>query len=262
MGKLKPGPRIVTLDIETAPIQAFVWGTYDVNVGLEMIQEDWSILSFSAKWLGEPKVIYHDTGGRGREKVRDDRDLLGKLWALLDEADVVIAQNGVAFDIRKINARLIAAGFKPYSPIRVVDTMLAAKRRFGFTSNKLAWLSQKLTKAKKLTHKKFPGFELWAACLRDEAAAWKEMRRYNQVDVIATEELYLKLRPWIENHPNFAAYVDCDDPACTRCGSKNVQRRGRTVTNAGEYPRFQCTDCGGWSRGRQTLRRRKNALTN
>lgn len=259
------GPRIVTLDIETAPLQSYHWGLWDQNIGLEQIAVEWTILSFSAKWLGEKKVFYKDTGGRGVDKVRDDKALLEELWNILNEADIVIAQNGQAFDIKKINARMIMAGMKPYSPIKIVDTMLVSKKHFSFTSNKLAWLSGHLTTAKKSEHKLFPGFELWAECMKDNAKAWAEMKKYNCIDTVATEELYLKLRPWVEGHPNVAIYSEMEEMLCPKCNSDKVQKRGKAFTQTGEYHRFQCQDCGGWSRSRYTLNtkdKRKAQLSN
>jgi hypothetical protein len=247
------GPRIVTLDIETAPLESYHWGLWDQNIGLEQIVCEWSILSFSAKWLGDSRVIYQDTGGRGPAKVRDDRAVVRALWDVLDEADIVIAQNGKAFDVKKINARMLLLGFRPYSPIKIVDTMLAARRHFEFSSNKLAWLSKHLTPAKKSTHKKFPGFELWAQCLKDNPEAWAEMRKYNCQDTVATEQLYLRLRPWIEGHPNVAAYASGEKVACPKCGGVDLQMRGRSLTQFGEYHRYQCKGCGGWARSRYTL---------
>jgi len=251
-------PRIVTLDIETAPLQVYCWGLWDQNIGLEMIKDEWTILSFSAKWLGKKQVIFQGTGGRGAKRVRDDRAICRALWKLLDEANIVVTQNGKAFDIRKINARLIMHGFKPYSPIKVIDTCLVAKQQFGFTSNKLKWLSEKLNgKAEKDEHKRFPGFELWAECLKDNPAAWREMKKYNSIDVIATEELYLGMRPWIIGHPNDGAYVDNEEMACPKCGSHKVQKRGLAFTQTGQYHRVQCHGCGGWSRSRYTINSRE-----
>lgn len=264
MAKSKSSVRIVTLDIETAPLESFTWDIWDQNIGLNQIKSEWTILSFSAKWLDESKVIYADTGGRGVKKVRDDKALMKKLWAILDEADIVVAQNGKAFDLKKINARMLMHGMKPYSPVRIIDTKIVAKRHFKLTSNRLEWMSEYLTQTKKLKHKKFPGFELWLECLKDNPAAWKEMRAYNQVDVLATEELYLKLRPWIEGHANVSVYGSVDRPACPKCASRNVIRQGTAYTQNGSYPRFQCKDCGGWARGKAApdTTRRRNLLSN
>lgn len=249
----KSRPRIVTLDIETAPLESYHWGLWDQNIGLNQIKTEWSILSFSAKWLGENEVIYFDTGGRGVKKVRDDKPLLEKLHAVLDEADIVVAQNGLAFDLKKINSRLLMAGFPPYSPVKVIDTMLVAKRHFAFTSNKLEWLSKHLTTTKKQTHKTFAGFELWAECLKDNAAAWAEMKRYNCADTLATEELYLRLRPWIDGHTNVAAYSDAEETACPKCGSYDLSPNGKAYTQTGYHQRFVCKACGGYCKGRKNL---------
>src|SRR5688572_13848342 len=43
-------PRILFFDIETAPIQAYIWGTFDQTVGLNQIIEDWFVLSYAAKF--------------------------------------------------------------------------------------------------------------------------------------------------------------------------------------------------------------------
>ncbi len=255
------GVKVLTIDIETAPIEAFTWGIWDQNIGLNQIAKDWSILSFAAKWLGDKKVIYEDTS----KSPRDDTKLLASLWKLLNEADVVVTQNGKAFDVKKINARLLEQGFGPYSPIRHVDTKIVAKRHFAFTSNKLEWLSAVSGAPKKSSHKAFPGFALWSECLKGNPRAWAEMRKYNIRDVVATEALYLKLRPWIEGHPNVAVYAeDAADgrPACPKCGSKKMTRQGLRRTQTGEYTRYQCQSCAGWANGKTVVKRRVGLVGN
>lgn len=258
-------PKILTIDIETAPIEAYTWGIWEQNVGLDQIKTEWSILSYAAKWLHDPKMIFESTGGRGAKKVRDDKKLMKGLWNLLNSADMVVAQNGQRFDVKKINSRLIEHGFGPYSPIRVIDTLLEAKKNFGFTSNKLAWMSNHLTETKKSEHKKFPGFELWLECLKDNPKAWKEMRHYNELDVISTEQLYLKMRPWIHNHPNVATYSSGEIRECPKCGCEDLRSNGWRILNGGKYRRFFCLGCGAWSRGKSmslTVDKRKTMLVN
>ena len=246
-------PRILTLDIETAPLESYTWGIWEQNVGLDMIKTEWSILAYAAKWLGKSKVVYDDTSGKGADHVRNDWRLVDGLWHLLDEADIVVAQNGARFDVKKINARLVMQGFGPYSPIRVVDTLTVAKRYFGFTSNKLEWQSKYLTDSPKSKHKKFPGFELWAEVLKDNPKAWAEMQKYNKQDVIATEKLYLTQRPWIANHPNLGTYSDAAIHACPNCGSTNVAKHGFRYMQQGKYQRYDCNECGAFSRGKTNL---------
>lgn len=242
------GPQIITLDIETLPIQAFTWGIWQQNIGLNQIIKDWSVLSYTAKTLGEKGIRYGDTSPQA--DVYDDSELMTAIWNELDAADIVIGQNSKRFDHRKINARLIQLGFPPPSPYKVIDTKVEAAKVAMFTSNKLEWLAAALTDVPKDKHKDFPGFELWREIIAGNPKAWASMRRYNPRDVRATEKLYLALRPYIEGHPNLAVYAANGKAACPKCGSHNVVSRGYAYTQVGRYQRFHCTTCGGWSRGR------------
>lgn len=242
-------PVIITLDIETSPLLVYTWGLFDQNIGLDQIVEEWRILSFCYKELGKDKVHYTDV----RMDPKDDSALLEKLWHVLDKADIIIGQNLKKFDMRKINARLIIEGYGPPSPYLMVDTLLEARSIAAFTSGKLAWLSQYLSKTEKDSHKEFPGFLLWKECLGGNKKAWAAMKKYNPQDVISTEDVYLKLRPWMKNHPNMGGFLDTEKPVCDKCGSEHLQSRGIRVLKGGlTYRQFQCMDCGGWSRGRTT----------
>lgn len=240
-------PKILFLDIETSPIIAYTWGIWEQNVGLTQIKEDWSVLAWCAKWAGSRNTVYRDQ--RKAKNLRDDRVILKELHGLLDQADIIVTQNGRSFDAKKLNARFIQHGFKPPAPYKHIDTKVMAKSFFGFTSNKLEYLTDKLcTKYKKLTDKdrKFVGFDLWKECLAGNTSAWREMERYNRLDVLSLEELYEKLAPW-GNKVNFNLYRD-DETRCN-CGSKKLQQRGYAVTQVGRYARYQCQDCGTWTRG-------------
>lgn len=238
--------KILLLDIETAPIIASVWRIWDQNISLGQIKSDWHLLSFAAKWLGEKRVIYQDQSSTFA--IENDRKLLVSIHKLLNEAEVVIGHHGKKFDLPAINARLITSGFEPPSPYKIIDTREIAARHFRFTSNKLEFLSGILCKKKKITHRKFAGFELWKECLAGNPKAWAEMRRYNIRDVEALEELYIKLRPWQVNAPNFGLYDEKESPFCPKCGSENVSRNGVICLAVGKYQRFKCGDCGGWAR--------------
>jgi hypothetical protein len=245
--------KILTLDIETAPFESLTWGIWDQNIGLNQIQKETSILSFAAKWLDSKSVIYMDTGGRGPKKTRDDRALLAELWTLLNEADIVVAQNGAAFDIKRINARMVASGMPPYSPIRIIDTKLVAKKHFAFSSNRLEWLARYLAGSDKYKHSKYEGMELWIECLKDNPDAWREMKKYNIIDTKLCEKVYIALRPWMDQHPNLGAYTLAPDAACPKCGSSRVEARGTRALQQGMYTRYFCQGCRGWSRGKIML---------
>jgi len=139
---------------------------------------------------------------------------------------------------------------KPPSPYKVVDTLLAARSQFAFSSNKLDDLGETLGLGRRVEHE---GFELWRKCMNGEKKAWKDMLRYNEQDVVLLEAVYLRLLPYIKNHPNVNVIMDQTKCKCTACGSSKLHKRGYAYTNASKFQRFQCQDCGKWSRGRMNM---------
>ena len=242
----KAGPKILFIDIETKPILAHVWRLFDQNVGLNQIQEDWSILSYCAKWKGNDDVIYEDL--EGAEDFEDDSKLLGNLWKLMNEADIIVGQNSKRFDVKKINARLVLNGYPKPSTFRQIDTLNIAKAQFGFTSNKLAFMTDKLcTQYKKLEHGKFAGHLLWSECMKNNPEAWAEMKLYNINDVLSLEELYNILSSWDNTLPNFDVYVD------EILDMSVWQEDGFHYSNIGKYKRYRNTETGVQRRSRVNL---------
>lgn len=233
-------PKILILDIETSPNLAYVWGKYEQDV-IEYHNE-WNILSFSAKWLNGKQV----TKGLCDYKDKTDKSIVSDLHKFLDEADIVVAHNGDQFDIRKIQARFSFYKMLPPSPFKTVDTKKVAKKYFAFNSNSLNDLGQHLGIGKKFKHQ---GFELWLGCMNGDKKSWDIMKKYNKIDVILLEKIYLHFLPYMTNHPNYGIYKD--EEVCPNCGSHHLQSRGFAVTLSGKYRRFQCQDCGKWSRSKQ-----------
>lgn len=263
-------PRILIYDIETAPLLGAVWRLWKTNVPVNQIKDDWYIMSYSAKWLGDSQILYNDLRELDpAEYETGDFGLSYELHALLSEADIVVAHNGRKFDNRRVNARFIKHGLPPPHNYKTVDTLIESRKQFDFPSHSLEYLTEHLLPEEhhKKRSAKFPGFELWAECMKGNREAWAEMEEYNRQDVVALEALYLKLRPWIIGHPNVGNLGEelPDRPACPKCGSTNVQKRGTYQTQVQRYQRYSCMDCGGWSRGRYTVAdksKRTNLLVN
>lgn len=233
--------RALVIDIETAPNLAYVWGLWDQRVGLNQIVEVSTVLCFAAKWLGDPdsKIMYHSSHGDGHDQ------MICAAWELFNEADALIHFNGRNFDVKHLNREFLLAGLAPPSPHDDIDLLTAARARFKFASNKLDHISQQLGIGSKLKHS---GFELWTRCMAGDDKAWAEMERYNVQDVKITEAVYLKLLPWIKNHPNVALFTG-ELSGCPTCGSTALEKRGKHRTRALVYDRYRCKECGKYSRG-------------
>lgn len=230
--------KIILYDIESGPLQIFSWGLWEVN-SLGVVK-DWELLSFSYKTLGEKKVTCIS---RNQFKDKTDKTLTKELWKVLDGADITIAHNGISFDKKKSAAKFLEHGLTPPSPSNMIDTLRVARKNFKLSSNKLNDLAKLLGVGEK---EHTGGFSLWVNCLAGVREAWRTMRRYNKQDVLLLERVYLKLLPWIDNHPRSS-----DHPgACPNCSGTKFQSRGTVVTRTGEYKRFLCKTCGRWLKNR------------
>jgi hypothetical protein len=238
-------PKILLFDIETAPNLGYVWGKYEQNV-IEYTSE-WYMLAWSAKWLGGKQITRGLIDYEGYEPHGEcDKLLVVELHRLIEQADVIVAHNGDKFDIKRSNTRFVENGLKPPEPFRTVDTCKVARRHFGFNSNKLDDLGRRLGVGRKAPT---GGFDLWKGCMAGDKKAWNRMKRYNAQDVRLLEAVYLKLLPWITNHPHVGILSDTEN-GCRNCGGTHLQRRGRLITATGIKPRFQCQDCGTWMCGK------------
>jgi DNA polymerase elongation subunit (family B) len=176
----------------------------------------------------------------------NDKELVKKLHDLMSKADVICAHNGDNFDIKKSNARFIYHGLTPPPPHKTVDTLKVARKHFSFNSNRLNDLCTYLGIGQKV---ETGGFKLWKGCMNGDMKSWKKMCAYNKQDVVILEKLYLKLLPWIENHPNMNLYNNTDKK-CPNCGSSSLQKHGIAFKRSMKYVRYQCNQCGAWSKGK------------
>lgn len=229
--------------METSPLVAYSWGPKFESNLIEVIEQS-QVLSFSAKWLGGKHITKGMPDYKGyRKDILDDSEVVSEIWDLLDEADVVIGQNCRDFDIKVVNARFLYHGMNPPSPYKLVDTKVEAKKYLRLPSNSLDDLSAFFGLGRKEEHE---GFPLWKRCIAGDPSAWKKMLSYNKNDVLLTEKLYLKLRPFMRNHPVMGMYKD--GLVCANCGSNKINLRGFAITRVMRYRRYQCQGCGAWGR--------------
>ena len=241
--KVSKRSKILILDIETAPLQAYVWSRWKQNVYLEQTISEWFMISWSAKWLNDDK-IYSDVLTSKEILLEDDKRIVSKLWQLLDECDIVIAHNGKRFDIPKINARFIIHDMYPPSFYKQIDTKEIASRQFGFSSNKLDALAGYFN----IEHKDDTDFELWKRCMAGHTPSLKYMEKYNRKDIVILEKIYLRLRPWIPSHPNMSLYNPAGELQCTACGSTHLKENNHYYTNRNKFKVYRCEDCDSLSR--------------
>ena len=231
--------RILLLDIETRPNVATVWGLFKQNISINQILESGKTLCWAAKWYQEKEIIFDSLGQS------EEYDMLSNIHELIDQADAVIHYNGTRFDMPTLHRDFLLHQFAPPAPYKNIDLLKTVKHQFRFVSNKMDFVCKQLGIDGKVGHS---GYELWLKCMNNDPEAWAKMQEYNCHDVEMLERLYLRLMPWIKGHPNRS--IATGGHVCPNCGGHNLQRRGTAMTTATVFERFQCQDCGKWSRAR------------
>lgn len=234
--------KILLVDVESSPNIGYSWGRYEQTI-IEFVKER-QIISFAWKWLGERKVNCLTLADfKGYKRNRDsNKALILELHRIVSMANIVVGHNVSAFDEKMSNSDFIVNGLTPPPAHKQVDTLKVARSKFKFNSNRLGDLGERLGLGKKV---RTGGFNLWKGCLDGDAKSWAQMVRYNKGDVILLEKIYLKMRPWMTNHPAIKPRENTNrNPPCPMCHERKIQHKGYGVNRNGRYPRYQCGACG------------------
>lgn len=244
--------QILLLDIEISPTIVPVWGLFNNHsIPTGNIMGNSEVLSWAAKWHGEDSCEYSSLRMVGHTPA-GKRKMLKAIYDMIAKADVVVGYNSNSFDLKILNKEFLLQGWASPGTYKTVDLLRAVKNRFRFTSNKLDYVAQALGLGSKDKH---PGMPMWLTCMNktlkgtpEYESAWDSMEQYNVQDVFLTENLYNRILGWIPNHPSFSAFDNAH--VCPNCGGNHLQRRGKALTTSLTYQRWQCKDCGAWSRSK------------
>lgn len=239
------GYKLLFVDIETRPTEAYTWSLFKANIGVNQIIRPGGMLCFAATWAGSehPMEFYSDwnDGHQG---------MVLRAWELLDQADAVCHYYGSQFDVKHLNAEFLLLGFPPPKPFKQIDLKLAVSKQFRFPSNKLQFVSQVLGLEGKEEHE---GFSLWSKCLDkthpDHENALARMESYNKRDVALLEECYEILLPWLPNVPHRHLYEE-GGAGCPACGAdaEYMVDADYYFTALSKFRQFRCFLCNSYFR--------------
>ena len=227
-------PRVLTWDIETSPAILYGFALFNQNHSINQIIEPSRVLCFAAKWLDRKSCEFYSEYHHGRD------EMIAQAWRLLDEADIVISQNGIGFDTKHMNREFLLAGYGPPSPVVEIDLLRVNRANFKFLSNKLGYVTDAVGLPTKL---ETGGMELWKRVLDNDPAAWAKFKRYNVRDVQVTEKLYKLLAQggWIKGV--HAGLFSGNMTTCHSCGSSDLTPVGVIYARASAWPKALCV-CG------------------
>lgn len=259
MNKTK-GPRILFYDIETTPLQAWIWrcGDQVIRHGqlVDGMFDQYHIICISYCWKDGGKAKTIDWG----YKEQNTAQVIEKFDKIIKQADITIGKNSDRFDTRHINVQRLFADL-PGMPewIKATDDLETQIRRHfgaGLASVSLDYVSKKLGYGGKSPME----FEDWLhICQKTRGkgpAALKKMIKYCEKDVEDTRALWEKVEDHIIPKYNIAAMYGLHS-GCVDCGGYNLVKNGYAPSRNGLVQKFICKnlECGS-TRTRATISRK------
>ena len=254
--------RVATLDIERIPgrvrtqhhgftIEGDVW---DLNALKDMTRRrihaddmiEWPRTICAAwKWYDSPDVEF-----AAEWEVGGYDGFMRAVWEVFDQADLIIGHNADRFDARHLMGGWAEMGLPAPSPYKVIDTLKIARGSFAYESNTLDALNKRLGIEAKTD--KYD-VEVARAAVAGDKEAQARIEGYNRGDIVASEALFDRLRPYAKGIPHLGMWSD-DELACPSCGS-TMTATGKTVhANVQKYEHLHCPNCGAHARGTARLK--------
>lgn len=199
----------------------------------------------SWKWHHEASkyvIKLTDDMERFRKDFRDDYIIAVKMHELMTEADVIVAHNGDAFDIKHANTLFIKHGLGPIPEKKSIDTLKAARKYFNFAGNDLDSLSKRFGGKGK---KEKP---CWFKLSDGDEREINKAAKYCLNDVAELERVFEEIRPYIKKLP--ALKNGRSIMSCEACGSKRLHGRGVAFDGTKMYARIKCVECGKEHKGK------------
>lgn len=244
-------PKIISFDLEVSPALGYFYPpTWET--GILKVKERQRLMSFAWQVVGEKKIYARNLSHMDTYKVdpQNDKLLVKELHKVMSSADILLGQNSDQFDVKMANYFFIMNDLEPIPPTKYIDTKKIAKRYFRFNNNTLDNLGEELGFGgkTKITYK-----DLWVdAFLDGDKKSWRLMDVYCKNDVDKTTKIYLKMRPFMHQHPSLSR-ISGEWDACPRCGSYNHRVKAYRTTNVSRYHQYQCNDCLGYFSDRKAI---------
>lgn len=220
-------PKILTWDIECSGI------SFKANSGF--------LLCVGIKELGKPcEVLIRDNM---MPDPLNDKKLCKQVYEKLSAADMWVTHNGKWFDVKYLNSRFLKWNLPPLPDIPHFDTCQTGFKKLAIKNS-----LKEMAKYLGLGTKYDVNMDNWVRAYAGSVPSLKEIVKHCKQDVILTEKVYLRLRPFGHTPPNMALLVN-DNSACPHCGKRMLRKNGHKLAVVGKAQRYQCGNCGGYSHG-------------
>lgn len=200
----------------------------------------------SYKWLDENKVhtITRKNPSQWTKTPENDKDICKQTADVIASADVVVTWNGIQFDYKFLQARMLHWGLGGLKYAGHEDLLMTARKRLGMRPRSLEEVGRFL--GCKEVKQKVPK-EVWLAVGRGDPKALKVWMSRCESDVRLLEEIYHILGPLSVTHPNVSGADS--DKACSFCGENKLIKQGIKRALRHYRQNYQCNKCHKWQTG-------------
>ena len=224
-------------DIETSQVRADLWWTGKQFVGHKALVDgpegETRIISISWKYVGEDEV-YALTWDDGC-----DKEMMQEFMAYYNRCDMVIGQNNNSFDNKLCKTRAAKHGLFVNRFVKSFDIYRKAKQVFRLPSFSMAYMAKFFGLTLKQSHEGIVMWKMIQYGTPDQKAEYlKKMVTYNIGDIVTTEELYMKMRPYLSGVTHIGVAQGEERWTCPMTGSDNVELYNTIYTEAGTVQRI------------------------
>lgn len=207
------------------------------------------VLCVGFKEIGKGKATVYSLLDytNGGDLIKAEKQLLKDVSTRLLDSEVWLTHFGTYYDIPFINTRLLYHNLPILPPsFPHVDTWKTARGKLKLRNNRLNTISEFFrTKDSKNAIKP----EQWIRAMGGHEPSMAYIVEHCRRDVLVLEEVYLKLRCLVGDHPNLAVNRE----HCGVCQDGKLIKRGFHLTRTRKYQRYQCNGCGAWSKGSKPI---------
>lgn len=231
------GKSLLFIDIETKPLKTWAWKIgYDLNISHDFLIEDTAVISVGWKKEGDKKVSY-----RTWDKQHNDKTLLKETIEVINKADIVVAQNGIEFDLSTLQWRANVHQLPAIRDITVFDTLKLSRKAFKNPSHKLDYRSSVYGLGGKIPMR----FQHWLDVINDKPGALKYMVDYMCKDVDDLQALFWRELPYYKKLPaSLAMLINGTREHCPRCASGRQAKYNIIVAKVNRKQGYECNTCG------------------
>jgi DNA polymerase elongation subunit (family B) len=251
-------PKILVYDIETSPMQAWVWRCGDQTVRHNQLVkgefDNYNIICITYAWLdgGAVQALVWD------EKTHSSKRMVAEFDKIIRSADMTIGKNSDRFDVKMINTQRLLHDLDPLPEwLGSGDDLEKQMRRFFYLpSQSLDYISEMLG----FGGKKKMEMADWVDIVTRAPNAAKKLKKmitYGKKDVADTRAIMKKVWPHVKPKFNMSAFTG--EQVCVNCGSDDIHKNGTRLRGKVMYQKFHCKAHGGHA-GEVSLKAKDGAV--